>query len=360
MPGKGFDSMGPEKTTPAAGWEQLEESVAIARAKILAAAPDGETAAEGEAYLTRVVSGILADGFLAHFSFRHGLYSPLPTKGAPNPDYRLAHAPVSADGSLELIGELNGSERVGVGLYAIDAAGATLERGYRVFDGSSVDSDGKFSLEISADPGSPRGLKIEPDCRVVLIRTLHRDRDRPPAELKLLGTSANRDLPVPGGSNEAGLTLAGQMTLKGVEQFLVWSEICGQRPNQLFDPPDSIAATVQGDPDTRYLLGYYLLGDGEWLEVELPPGLQGYWSLHAYNHWGEILPGAGRHDLDTEPDSAGRLLISIGPNLPETVVNGVDTLGRKRGMLVFRAIAGTETGALGSGNLPETRIKTTP
>jgi hypothetical protein len=72
----------------------------------------------------------------------------------------------------------------------------------------------------------------------------------------------------------------------------------------------------------------------------LPQGLQGYWSLHAYNHWCEALPGAGLHDLNAIADADGRIRIRIGANVPADLNNRVDTLGRQRGALIYRHIGG--------------------
>jgi hypothetical protein len=60
--------------------------------------------------------------------------------------------------------------------------------------------------------------------------------------------------------------------------------------------------------------------------------------LHAYNHWCESLPGADAHDLNATPDADGRIRVRIGPAVPATLNNRVDTLGRRRGALIFRAI----------------------
>ncbi len=318
--------------------EELANALAAAHAEIAAAAPDAATAAEGDAYLMRVLSANLADAFLGHLLTDNGLSRPLPVKGAPNPDYLMRHARVEPDGRYRLDGRLNGSERVGAGLYSFDARGAALLSDYAAFDPTSTAEDGTFSLTIAPDAGDG-GLTLKPDCRVLLVRILHRDPDSDPARLSLAGGADTPDLTLAGGTPEAGIGLAARMALGGVRQFLEWSRLTSERPNIFMEPPEAIAASAQGDPDTCYLLGYYRLGDGEHLEVVLEPPA-GYWSLHAYNHWGEPLPGAGVHDLNVTAEPNGRVRVAIRPEPPTGAPNPIRTLGRQRGMLIFRAVGG--------------------
>ena len=327
-----------EHQQAADGWSDLQKAIEQARRTVRAAAPDEDAASEGDAYVTRVIAGLLSDSFLGHLGGARGLARALQTKGCPNPDYLLDSAPVDPSRAYTLSGRLNGSERVGVGLYTFTPEGVALERGYRAFDGDNTGPDGTFSLRISAAPEAAGELAISDDARVLLIRTLHRDGTAPPASLTLDGTDPPADLALPTGGNDAGLARAGQMLIRTVDQFLTWSQVCSDRPNTLFEPPASMAAAVQGDPGTRYLLGYYQLDEGQALEIALPTGLNGYWSLHAYNHWGEALPGAGRHDRNATADTQGAARLVVGPHLPANTANGIDTCGRRRGILIFRAI----------------------
>ena len=110
--------------------------------------------------------------------------------------------------------------------------------------------------------------------------------------------------------------------------------------NRLDLAPPELTETVQGDADTQYCLGGFDLAEGEWLEVTMPAGLAGYWSLHAYNYWYEHLQVAGAHDRNTTPDDDGLVRIAIGPNVPKSAINHIDTLGQIRGALVCRIIGG--------------------
>lgn len=320
----------------------LQESIATARAELLAAAPDAATAAEAEAYFMRLLSVSLDDVYLGHLRSERGLTRALPTRGAPNPDYIMWHAAMDKTRRYRLQGSLHDSERVGVGLYSFSPTGVALLEGYVAFDRNATVADGGFSVDIGADLNGAGTLTITQATRVLLVRILHRSQGRP-AALVLQGGPAQSTFNSALGSCEDALTRAAQMALRAVRLFMQWSHVTSAHPNRILAAPASMADEVQGDPDTHYGLGYYQLNDGEWLEALLPQGIQGYWSLHAYNHWCEALPGADAHDLNATADADGRIRIRIGPYVPAGLNNRIDTLGRHRGALIYRHIGGSST-----------------
>jgi hypothetical protein len=267
----------------------------------------------------------------------NGLTRALPVMIAPNPDYLMWHAPIDPARTYRLEGQLNDSERVGVGLYAYDADGTTILRGYSVFDQKTVGDDGSFVLNLAADASAPDGLAIAPDCRAVLLRVLHRDETQVPCRATLHGGKQSGALPMD--DNESAVAQAGTGLVRSVRLFLRWSRLASEAPNRIGAPPTLIAKQVQGDPDTTYGIGYFELADDEWLEVNVPEGLSGYWSLWAYTHWLELLPGAGVHDRNAVPDPDGRIRVRIGP-APPNLPNAVNTQGRRRGVLMYRSIGG--------------------
>jgi hypothetical protein len=350
-------------TKSLAGWDALSAAIATARGELSAAAPDAATAAESESYLMRVMAGCLDDAFLSHLRTENGLTRALPTKGGPNPDYLMWHAGIDPMQCYRLEGRLNDSERAGVGVYSFSSSGAALLVDYVAFDRATTDVDGCFSVTLGTDADTGVGaLRLTAACRVVLVRVLHRvshgqvctltfeREDRAQAQ----GASQARSHPAGAQlapSIEHALVRAGQATLRAVRQFLEWSRHTSTTPNSFTTPPPDLAAEVSGDPDTTYGLGYYQLHGNEWLEVLIPAGLSSYWSLHTYNHWCESLPGAGVHDLNAVSDSDGQVRVRIGTAVPPCLANRVDTLGRERGVLIFRAIKA------GATPLPEAQLR---
>jgi len=327
------------------GWAALNAAVDEAQALVAAEAPDAATAAEGQTYVTRVLAAGLAGAVLGHQFRSHGLARALPVYGGPNPDYLMFHAPVDPAAGCRLEGRLNGSERVGVGLYTVGANGAPLIAGYVAFE-PGCSPNGAFMLDIAADAATG-GLALTPETRILLIRVLHRD-DSQPASLTLSGGPPARGLALIGGGNDGALQFVARSLGNAVREYLKWTAAARALANRLDSAPPELTATVQGDADTRYFLGGFDLAEGEWLEVTMPEEVGGYWSLHAYNYWYEHLQTPGAHDRNARRDADGRIRIAVGPAAPAAALNRIDTLGRRRGAFVCRMI--------GPGGRPVARL----
>lgn len=332
-------------------WDAVNDAVATARGDVAAAAPDAATAAEGEAYVMRILTTCLSDAFLGHLMTESGFSRALPTRGGPNPDYRMAFAGLDPARRYRLEGWLRDSERVGIGTYVFGPGGSSDISAYAAFDAGNVGEDGHFALDIAADAAGPDSLPILPGARSILVRVLHRDPKGEPARLVLTGGPAVRDLTLAQGSTEAALGQVAAALVGSIRTFLEWSAVTSAAANGFHAETPQMQQGVQGDPDTIYYLGSYQLSEGEHLDVTIPAGIPGYWSLHAYNHWCESLPGAGIGDNDcaTEPD--GSIRIAIGPDGWGDAPNRIDTLGRRRGALIFRAIGA------GSVAVPQTSVR---
>lgn len=319
-------------------WDALHQAVAEARAAIAALAPDPAVAAEGEAYVARVMTAGLGGAVLGHLFSADGLSRALPCYGGPNPDYIMRFAPVDYAGHYRLEGRLNGSERVGVGLYSYGANGAPLIAGYAAFDRGNCEPDGSFAISIDGGEGAHPGLAIGRDTRVMLVRVLHRDPSSDPASLRFTGGPPQHGLALTTGSTDGALAFVARALAQNIREYLKWTAAARDLPNRLDVAPPELTATVQGDADTQYYLGGFDLREGEWLEVTMPAGLPGYWSLHAYNYWYEHLQTAGAHDRNARPDPDGSIRIAVGPQVPNSARNRIDTLGRRRGAFVCRII----------------------
>lgn len=320
------------------GWEAVNAAVATAQAEIAAAAPDDATAVEGAAYVMRVLATCLNDAFLGHVLTEDGFTRALPTRGGPNPDYRMMHAAIDPARRYRVEGWLNDSERIGIGLYSFGPGGSADLSAYAAFGRSSADASGHFMLDVAADATGPGTLTILPGARVLMIRILHRAKSGAPARLVLHGAPPPRGLTLAQGSTEAALAQVARGLTGSVRQFLEWSAVTSAAANRFHAEAPAMAQGVQGDPDTIYFLGSFNLAEGEWLEVTMPAGIPGYWSLHAYNHWCESLPGASAGDNNSIAGPDGRIRIAIGPTRRGDAPNKIDTLGRTRGALICRII----------------------
>ena len=319
------------------GWEGLNAAIAEVREMVAREAPDPETAAEGEAYVARIVTAALAPAFMGHRLQESGLAMPLPVYGGPNPDYIMRHAVVDPEGTYRLEGTLNGSERVGVGLYAIGRGGAPTIAGYAAFDRGNCAPDGSFALDIAAGLAGPGTLALPAEARILMLRVLHRDASQP-ARLALAGLPEQRGPTLATGTCEGALAHVARTLRANVSEYMKWVAAARALPNRLAAAPEELAETITGDADTQYFLGGFDLADGEWLEVILPGNLSGYWSLHAYNFWYEHLVTPGVHDRNAVVGADGTVRIMVGPQAPANAANRIDTLGRRKGAFVCRIV----------------------
>jgi len=318
-------------------WEALNAAIAEARQLVAAEAADEATATEGEAYVARVVASALTPQVMGHRLMEGGLSLALPVYGGPNPDYIMRHSQVSADGRYRLEGNLNGSERVAVGLYSLGRNGAPLVAGYTAFDRSNCNADGSFALDLAAGLSGPGTLAIAPDVRIFMIRVLHRDSSAP-ARLIFTGGPEQRGPSLATGTIEGALGMAAHVVRANITEYMKWVRAARNLANRLDSAPEELADTVIGDVDTQYFLGGYDLGEGEWLEVVLPGDLKGYWSLHAYNYWYEHLVTPGVHDRNAVVGEDGKVHIAVGPDAPAEMPNRIDTLGHRKGAFVCRIV----------------------
>lgn len=333
-------------------WDTLYAAIAEARAWIAEAAPDAATAAEGEAYVSRVVAAAMATAFVGHRLVQGGLALALPVYGGPNPDYIMRHATIDPGGRYRLTGRLNGSERVSVGLYTMGDNGAPLIAGHTAFDRANCAPDGGFALDLAADATGPGAMAIPEGGRILMLRVLHRDGSEP-AYLDLAGGPPMKGPALAGGSNDGALAFAARTVSANIAEYMKWVRAAASLPNRLDAAPQELAATVIGDADTQYFLGGFDLAHGEWLEIVMPAELTGYWSVHAYNFWYEHLVTAGVHDRNAIRSSDGAVVVAVGPDAPATAPNRIDTLGRRKGAFVCR-IVGQASGI----DAPLTTIRT--
>lgn len=317
-------------------WDRLNAAIAEARERVAAEAPDTETAAEGEAYVSRVVTAALATAFMGHRLTQNGLAMPLPVYGGPNPDYIMRHAAIDPAGRYRLEGRINGSERIGVGLYTIGRNGAPMIAGYTALGPEDCGPDGAFAIDMAAGLTGPRTLAIPEGARIMMVRVLHRD-GAPPAQLAFTGGPEPRGPSLVTGGNDGALAFAANNVRANVAEYMKWVAAARDLPNRLAAAPESLAETITGDADTQYFLGGFDLKPGEWLEVVLPAGLEGYWSLHAYNYWYEHLVTPGVHDRNAV-ESDRSVVIAVGPDAPQGAVNRIDTVGRRKGAFVCRIV----------------------
>src|SRR5690606_11739515 len=135
-------------------------------------------------------------------------------------------------------GRLNGSERVGIGLYRFGATGTAFEGGYAAFDADTAGPGGRSALALSARAAGPGRLAIPPEARALLVRILHLDPEGEPAQLRLEGPSPPSGLALTTGSSDGALGFVASNLVKIIEQFLEWTRVTSARPNRIEAAPE--------------------------------------------------------------------------------------------------------------------------
>jgi len=314
-----------------AGWDDLAAALAGFEAELVAQAPDAVSAADARAYVARLLTGALHDGFLAHEDTANGLKRSWARLGGPFLDYRMWQTVVEPGRDYLLTGDLADVERLGVGTYSVTPESVLLMDDYAVIRPAA--GGNAFSLAI----GPAGALKTAPATRILMLREFLRRSGDQPARLRLTYADGT-PLPPPASHHDLAMVAArvGAMT----RQFARWSGLMAQHPNQFTTPPAELAAAYNGDAGTHYYPGYYDLADDEVLVIERPAFACATWSVTAYNHWLEpLLPpftDLGRtddHRLGLAPEAPATIRLAAKPGA------GIDIVtGRSRGAMLHRTL----------------------
>ncbi|MBJ22738.1 MAG: DUF1254 domain-containing protein [bacterium] len=340
-----------------AGYQALLDVQRKGLAAITAAAPDATTRAEGVAYLTRLSASIMERSLPAPSASTAAFgYNRFPMAGA-NPDCRMGQMQLDPQAHYLIEGVRHGADRIAFGLYTPrPGAGLDLDD-YLNLEALELSPDGHFRLAIEASPvgaatsqsGRPLGMKAT--TRVLMVREIYRRRSAPRAEISV-DRSEGRDRSAPPektASTETRLRATAAQIDALLHQYLHWSEVFARRPNEMIQMPAELDDAVRGDPETRYFSGYFDLGEGDTLEVEIPEIACDYWMIQANNHWLEPIADAHRNDATASPDVDGATRIRISASAGDRA-NWLHTRNRSRGTLLYRTIGA------GEAVVPEARV----
>lgn len=322
-----------------AHWQQFCSTLRQLGAELLEAAPDEETRTEGAAYLARLSAYGVERFLMGPERLTNGISFNVARIGGYNPDYRVGSANLQSDRCYRLRGKINQAHRIGVGAYSVQPDGRIATDSYRVLTGKdpSLSADGRFDLMIA--PGAPEGgLALSSTSNLLLIREIRLRPDDVPADLALACDVAAELAQAPSVAQvERSLTAAQHFITGSLRQFLHWSQIFAERPNDITPLPPELDKAVQGDPGTRYYSGYFHLRDDQALVIEVPPIACDYWGMQITNHWLEPLPASHLNHVTTTRDTDGIARIVIAGRDPGRK-NWLATGGRSRGVIFHRRI----------------------
>lgn len=263
--------------------------------------------------------------------------------GADNPDNHYQNAPISGKYQYELRGTRGTVHYLGFGILEgnYGASGSMATVSYLDAETMTFESDGSFVVHIGPDERPGNWLRTTPGSRTLVVRQTFHDRSRERiADLVLRrvdGPHAPRPLhPV---ALDRGLGASAKFVQGCASKFLEWAASLADHPNELprFDP--KVATEAGGVPDIAYYHGYYRLGPGEALVIEVEPPPCAYWNFQLNNVWMESLDyryfpvHLNGHGAVADSSGTVRIVVSAeDPGIP----NFLDTTGHTEGTMCLR------------------------
>ncbi len=269
--------------------------------------------------------------------------------GADNPDNVYQSAAISGAFDYRIWGSRGTIHTLGFGTYAgnYGSSARSGPTGYVDAAQLEVGSDGSFEIQLSCQEKPGNWLPMEPDTTSLIVRQTYRDRSREkPAQLQIehLGAEGPPE-PVTAEFIDRGLAKAAAYVNGTATLFADWAEDFAKRVNELprFDP--SRASAAHGDPHIAYYHGYWELGPGEALLIEVTPPACAYWNFQLNNHWMESLDyryhtiALNGHGARLEKDGSVRIAIA---HADPGIKNWIETAGHRRGTMCLRWVGAEE------------------
>ena len=269
--------------------------------------------------------------------------------GADNPDNYYQSAAISGEYEYRMRGKRGSVHYLGFGTYAGNYGSSARmgQTGYLEAADMEIDSEGRFEILLSCKEQAGNWLPMEPDSSSLIVRQTFQDRQEEQIaalEIERVGAEGPPP-PVSAEFIDQGLAAASAYVVGTSALFTDWSEGFAKRVNELppFDP--AVAKAAHGDPNIRYYHGYWELGPGEALAIEVTPPTCDYWNFQLNNYWMESLDyryhplAVNHHTARTREDGSVRIVVS---HKDPGVDNWIDTAGHSRGTMCLRWIGADE------------------
>ncbi len=336
-------------------WSAFCAALARAGAQIRRpdAPADALTRAEGWRYLARLTRGALESCLEFADAEAPGFYSLSHETlkiGADNPDNFYQNATV--DGRLEyrISGTRGTVHYLGFSTKAggYGSTGGLAPTGFLDSTGLQVDPDGRFEVIVSATPHAGNWLPMSEASSMLIVRQTFLDRPRERrAELTIAGhPTPTAPRPLDLATVATRLANAARFVEGTARVFADWAAEFAAHPNVLPRQDQQRYLAAGGDPSIHYYHGYYRLGPGEALVVEVPrvPPCES-WNLQINNHWMESIDyryhraHVNKHTAVYGADGSCAIVIAArDPGRP----NWLDIAGHAEGSMCFRWIGASE------------------
>ena len=301
--------------------------------------------AEGLRYLGRLLSVAVQAQFGLR-STRHPAFQLLSNGfGLDNPDNHYLGSPV--DPALDYV--IRGTTGT-LSYLSFAAQNQNFSRTASITGGGAhlqqrdllVDADGRFELVASSTEHDGNWLRLEEDTSLLLARQTRADPTEQWVDLEI--ECVRPDGPPPPldpASVGDRLAMVALFVSGASAWFRDWVSPWIERPHTFsLSHPDE-QRLVGGDPNILSQSGYWSLGPGEVLEIDVRPPRCAYWNVQLANVWAESLDTRRRVWLNnrsaTLEDGVAHVVVAHeDPGVP----NWLDTAGHRHGLMHIRFVDG--------------------
>jgi hypothetical protein len=292
--------------------------------------------ADGHQYVARILRAVSESALLTFDPLRPAFLPMLESVrflGASGPDIDYDVAMVQPGVPHRISGVRGEASYVGIAVYGHGGDKGATGIVASVDVDTLVASDGTFAYDFE-----------HPEAARVIVRQYFHDRSTQTPGTWSIDRLAERDGSSPvsparptTAAVAARVTNAAASMRWNAHLNQLWSPELRATPNVFVrQTPDEIVAAVT-NPDVMYTFGWWRLGEGEVLVVEVQPPATRYWALQVCDRWFQSYPErrSNLNDRQVSPEADGtvRLVLSDGdPGHP----NWIDTSGHRIGTMFFR------------------------
>ncbi|MGI9604212.1 MAG: hypothetical protein ACR2QE_20200 [Acidimicrobiales bacterium] len=309
-------------------WDEFCDTLKGAGRLIIDNSTDDLDRIEGFRYLSRLTRGGLQSFIEANDrTFPRVLAIPEQLKiGCDNPDAYYLNVNVDSRHIYRISGTRGSVNYLGIGAYSGGyGVGASTPGRQGYIEDNDPEPDRPVSIVASvAEPTSlaagEQWLRMEPETSVIILRNFYLDRtSETPADLQIecLDPPAPDPGPLTAQHLVNGLAMAGLFVHGVADRFVGWvNDYFLDRPNTLDFLPAQDHAGGWGDPNQLFRHGYWTLGPGEALVIDVPAIDAYYWNFQLNNLWEESLDyrylqvTVNKHTARYQPDGSARIIVA--------------------------------------------------
>jgi hypothetical protein len=319
-------------------WSDMAAAIAAAVSRIVEDEDplDEREEADGHQYVVRILRAVSESALLTFDPLRPAFLPMLESVrslGAAGPDIDYDVAMVQPGVPHRISGVRGDASYVGIAVYGHGGDKGATGIVASVDVDTLVAADGTFAYDFE-----------HPEAARAIVRQYFHDRSTQTPGAWSIERLAGGDAPASASCARpttaavaARVTNAAASMRWNAHLNQLWSPELRATPNAFVrQTPDEIVAAVT-NPDVMYTFGWWRLGEGEVLVVEVQPPPTRYWALQVCDRWFQSYPerrsNLNDRQVTSESDGTVRLVLSDGdPGHP----NWIDTSGHRTGTMFFR------------------------